>query len=84
MMQASPVEVTVKCRIGVDDQMPQDVLPDFIALMRDTGIRRIAVAVNHDNQAFSASWLAEFRRAYEAVGGTVLIAPFFAAEQAAI
>ncbi|MTH64762.1 tRNA dihydrouridine(20/20a) synthase DusA [Paracoccus shanxieyensis] len=43
MMQASPVEVTVKCRIGVDDQIPQDVLPGFIALMRDTGIRRIAV-----------------------------------------
>lgn len=41
------------------------------------GIRRIAVAVNHDNQAFSASWLAEFRRAYEAVGGRVLAAPFF-------
>ena len=35
------------------------------------------VAVNHDNQAFSASWLAEFRRAYEAVGGRVLAAPFF-------
>ncbi len=41
------------------------------------GIRRIAVAVNQNNRAFSESWLQEFRRAYEAVGGTVLIAPFF-------
>ena len=43
MMRASPVEVTVKCRIGVDDQIPEEVLPAFIALMRDTGIRRIAI-----------------------------------------
>lgn len=41
------------------------------------GIRRIAVAVNQNNRSFSESWLQEFRRAYEAVGGTVLIAPFF-------
>ena len=41
------------------------------------GIRRIAVAVNQNNRAFSESWLEEFRRAYEAVGGRVLAAPFF-------
>lgn len=43
MMAVSPVEVTVKCRIGVDDQIPQDVLPAFVATMRDAGIRRIAI-----------------------------------------
>lgn len=43
MMAASPVEVTVKCRIGVDDQIPDQVLPDFVATMRDAGIRRIAI-----------------------------------------
>lgn len=41
------------------------------------GIRRIAVAVNQNNRAFSESWLTEFRRSYEAIGGQVLSAPFF-------
>lgn len=31
------VPVTVKCRIGVDDQDPETVLPDFIARVRDAG-----------------------------------------------
>lgn len=43
MIAASPVEVTVKCRIGVDDQLPEDVLPAFIARMRDAGIRRMTI-----------------------------------------
>ncbi|WP_134680143.1 tRNA dihydrouridine(20/20a) synthase DusA [Paracoccus ravus] len=43
MARVSPVEVTVKCRIGVDDQIPETVLPDFIARMREAGIRRIAI-----------------------------------------
>ena len=43
MIAASPVEVTVKCRIGVDEQDPETVLPDFLRRMRDAGIRRIAI-----------------------------------------
>ncbi len=43
MMDASPVEVTVKCRIGVDDQVPDDVLPAFLDSMRGAGVRRIAI-----------------------------------------
>ena len=43
MIAVSPVEVTVKCRIGVDDQIPEQVLPGFLALMRDAGVRRIAI-----------------------------------------
>lgn len=43
MQAVSPVEVTVKCRIGVDDQHPQDVLPDFVATMRAAGIRRMTI-----------------------------------------
>lgn len=31
MKQVSAVPVTVKCRIGVDDQEPREVLPDFLA-----------------------------------------------------
>ncbi|MFY0691092.1 MAG: tRNA dihydrouridine(20/20a) synthase DusA [Paracoccaceae bacterium] len=43
MIAASPVEVTVKCRIGVDDQDPEVVLPDFLSKMRDAGVGRVAV-----------------------------------------
>ncbi|AGT08058.1 tRNA dihydrouridine(20/20a) synthase DusA [Paracoccus aminophilus] len=43
MIAVSPVEVTVKCRIGVDDQIPEEVLPAFIATMRDAGIRRMTI-----------------------------------------
>ncbi|WP_276310555.1 tRNA dihydrouridine(20/20a) synthase DusA [Paracoccus endophyticus] len=43
MMAVSPVAVTVKCRIGVDDQDPTEVLPAFVAAMRDAGVRRMAI-----------------------------------------
>lgn len=37
MKAVASVPVTVKCRIGVDDQEPKTVLPDFIARMADAG-----------------------------------------------
>jgi tRNA-dihydrouridine synthase A len=37
MKAASKVPVTVKCRIGVDEQDPETVLPDFIARVLDAG-----------------------------------------------
>ena len=43
MIKASSVEVTVKCRIGVDDQDPEKVLPDFLARVRDAGARRVQI-----------------------------------------
>ena len=43
MQDAVATEVTVKCRIGVDDQDSAIVLPDFIAQMRDAGVTRIAI-----------------------------------------
>ncbi|MFV0408835.1 MAG: tRNA dihydrouridine(20/20a) synthase DusA [Paracoccus sp. (in: a-proteobacteria)] len=43
MIGESPVEVTVKCRIGVDDQDPEIVLPDFLARMRDAGVTRLTI-----------------------------------------
>ncbi len=43
MIDATNVPVTVKCRIGVDDQDPEVVLPDFLERMRDAGVRRIAI-----------------------------------------
>ena len=43
MIAASDVEVTVKCRIGVDDQVPQEVLPAFLRVIREAGIRRVTI-----------------------------------------
>jgi tRNA-dihydrouridine synthase A len=37
MKAVSSVPVTVKCRIGVDDQQPEEVLPAFVAEMTDAG-----------------------------------------------
>ncbi len=43
MIRVSKIPVTVKCRIGVDEQEPEAVLPDFIARMRDAGIARMQI-----------------------------------------
>lgn len=43
MIAVSPVEVTVKCRIGVDDQDPEQVLPDFLARIAGVGVRRVTI-----------------------------------------
>ena len=43
MIGASPVEVTVKCRIGVDEQSPGEVLPAFLVMLRDSGVRRVTI-----------------------------------------
>ncbi len=43
MREAVSVEVTVKCRIGVDDQTPEDTLPDFLEKIRAAGCRRVII-----------------------------------------
>ncbi|MFB9151083.1 tRNA dihydrouridine(20/20a) synthase DusA [Roseovarius ramblicola] len=43
MIDAQPREVTVKCRIGVDDQDPEEVLPDFLSQIRAAGVRRVII-----------------------------------------
>ena len=43
MREAVDIPVTVKCRIGVDDQDPTEVLPDFLSKVRDVGVSRVAV-----------------------------------------
>jgi tRNA-dihydrouridine synthase A len=40
---AAPVPVTVKCRIGVDEQDPERVLPALLALLAAAGVRRVAI-----------------------------------------
>jgi tRNA-dihydrouridine synthase A len=43
MIGASPVEVTVKCRIGVDDQVPEEVLPHFLDTVAAAGVSRFTI-----------------------------------------
>jgi len=43
MKRATNVPITVKCRIGVDDQEPHQVLPDFISKVRDAGANAVIV-----------------------------------------
>ena len=43
MQAESAVPVTVKCRIGVDDQVPQEVLPGFIETVAAAGVRHFVV-----------------------------------------
>ncbi|MDT0684690.1 tRNA dihydrouridine(20/20a) synthase DusA [Roseicyclus sp. F158] len=43
MIAASSVPVTVKCRIGVDDQVSEEVLPDFLTRVRDAGVRQVTI-----------------------------------------
>ena len=43
MIAAQPREVTVKCRIGVDEQEPEEVLPEFIARISAAGVRRVQI-----------------------------------------
>lgn len=42
-MQGQGAEITVKCRIGVDEQDPHEVLPRFIAAVADAGVARLTI-----------------------------------------
>jgi tRNA-dihydrouridine synthase A len=43
MQRKVDVDVTVKCRIGVDDQNPEDVLPEFLSRIVGAGVERVTV-----------------------------------------
>lgn len=43
MKEAVDVEVTVKCRIGVDDQDPAEVLPEFLSRVGAAGCERFTI-----------------------------------------
>ncbi|KIN60574.1 tRNA-dihydrouridine synthase [Sulfitobacter noctilucae] len=43
MQAVVDVDVTVKCRIGVDDQNPQDVLPEFLSRIVAAGCIRVSI-----------------------------------------
>ncbi len=43
MQAASAMPVTVKCRIGVDDQNPADALPEFLRAMIGAGVAHVII-----------------------------------------
>ena len=43
MQDVVNVEVTVKCRIGVDEQVPETILPDFLNQISRAGCRRVII-----------------------------------------
>src|SRR6056297_2503752 len=43
MIAAVSIPVTVKCRIGVDDQISAEVLPDFLGRIHAAGVCRVAI-----------------------------------------
>ena len=43
MIGESAVPITVKCRIGVDDQVPAEVLPDFIDRVSRAGVSHFII-----------------------------------------
>lgn len=43
MRAAVDLEVTVKCRIGVDDQVPGEVLPEFLGRISAAGCERVTI-----------------------------------------
>ncbi|MEZ5885047.1 MAG: tRNA dihydrouridine(20/20a) synthase DusA [Paracoccaceae bacterium] len=43
MIAVSEVEVTVKCRIGVDEQAPEEVLPRFLETVSAAGVTRFTI-----------------------------------------
>ena len=65
MKEASDAEVTVKCRIGVDDQDPRTVLPDFLSRMQGAGVRRVAV---HARKAWAKRSVSETKSGRAAAG----------------
>ena len=43
MRDAVDVPVTVKCRIGVDDQVPEDILPAFLETVAQSGVTEFTI-----------------------------------------
>lgn len=43
MAAVSPIEVTVKCRIGVDEQEPAEILPRFLETVAAAGVTRFTI-----------------------------------------
>ena len=43
MKKTVSIDVTVKCRIGIDNQNPNEVLPDFLSRISDVGVNKVII-----------------------------------------
>ncbi len=43
MQQAVDIPVTIKCRLGIDDQVPEATLPDFLRHITEAGCQRVII-----------------------------------------
>ena len=43
MKKSTSVDITVKCRIGVDDQDPEQILPEFLNHISNSGVSRVII-----------------------------------------
>ena len=43
MRKSTSTDITVKCRIGVDDQNPEQILPEFLSHVSGSGVSRIII-----------------------------------------
>ena len=43
MTKNTSVDITVKCRIGVDDQDPEQILPEFLNHISNSGVSRVII-----------------------------------------
>ena len=43
MRKSTSIDITVKCRIGVDDQNPYQILPEFLSHVSGSGVTRIII-----------------------------------------
>lgn len=79
MAEGAGHEVTIKCRIGVDDQNPAEVLPAFLETVAAAGVRRFTIHArkawlqglspkeNRDVPPLDYALVQEMKRAYPAL-----------------
>jgi branched-chain amino acid transport system substrate-binding protein len=83
LLLVSPT-VTTTVLSGIDDHFLRVILSTTPYAQKSAGhhlhhqgSRRVAVAYDLRNKAYSESWLADYRQAYENVGGKILVAVGF-------
>ena len=43
MRKSTSIDITVKCRIGVDEQDPEQILPEFLNHVSNSGVSRVII-----------------------------------------
>ena len=47
MRKNTSIDITVKCRIGVDEQDPEQILPEFLSHVSNSGVSRVIIPVSY-------------------------------------